>query len=84
MKHKAVRARFWLEELMFGKSNVGTLAFCGVNEIGHIDTLLRPCALRACDGIGPQETERDGTSKTVASEYRVHFSGDCSGAKGSK
>ena len=38
MKHKAVRARFWVEELMFGKLNVGTAAVCGVNDIGHIDT----------------------------------------------
>ena len=83
-KNKAARARSWLEELTFGSFNVRTAAVNGVNGIGHIDTLLRPCAAKGCDVIGLQETKRDGTSEVVASGYRVFFSGDCSGVRGRK
>ena len=83
-KHKAARARSRLEELTFGTFNVRTAAVNGVNGIGHIDTLLRTRAAKGCDVVGLQETKRDGTSKTVASRYRVLFSGDCSGVKGRK
>ena len=67
-----------------GTFNVRTVAVNGVNGIGHIDTLLRPCSAKGCDVIGLQETKRDGTSEIVASVYRVSFSGDCSGVKGRK
>ncbi|CAN0463371.1 unnamed protein product, partial [Ascophyllum nodosum] len=33
------------------------------------------------DAIGLQETKRNGNSETVASRYRVFFSGDCSGVE---
>ena len=33
----------------------------GVNDIGHIDTLLRHCAAKCFDVTGLQETKRDGT-----------------------
>ena len=81
IKHKAARARSRLDELTFGTINVRTAVVNGTNGIGHIDTLLRPCAAKGRDVIGLQETKRDGTSEIVASEYRVFFSGDCSGAK---
>ena len=80
----AARARFRLEELTFGTFNIRTAAVNGVNGIGHINTLLRPCAAKGCDVVGLQETKRDGTSEIVASGYRVFFSGDCSGVKGRK
>ena len=84
-KHKAARARSRLEELTFGTFGVRTAAVNGVNGIGHIDTLLRLCATKGFDDIGLQETKRDGTSETtVASRYRVFFSGDCSGVGGRK
>ena len=83
-KHKAPRARSRLEELTFGTFNVRTAAVNGANGIGHIDTLLRPCAAKGCDVIGLQEAKKDGTSEIVASGYRVFFSGDCSGVKGRK
>ena len=70
-KHNAARARSRLEELTFGTFNVRTAAVNGVNGIEHIDTLLRPRAAKGCDVVGLQETKRDGTSKTVASGYRV-------------
>ena len=84
MKHKATRARSGLEELTFGTFNVRTAAANGVNGIGHINTLLRPCAAKDCYVVGLQETKRDGTSEIGASGYRVFFSGDCSGVKGRK
>ena len=56
--------------------NVNTAAVNGVNGIGHIDTLLRPCADNDCDVIGLQETTKDGTSEIVASGYYVYFNGD--------
>ena len=83
-KHKAARARCRLEELTFDTFNVCTAAVNGVIGIGHIDALLRLCAAKGCDFIGLQETKRDGTSKIVASKYRVIFSGDCSWVKGRK
>ena len=61
MKHKAARARSRLEGLTFGTFNVRTAAVNSVNGIGHIDTLLRPCATKGCDVIGVQETKKDGT-----------------------
>ena len=64
--------------------NVRTAAVKGVNSIGHIDSLLRPCAAKGCDVIGLQKTKRDRTSEIVAAEYRGYFSGDCSGVKGRK
>ena len=54
MKHKAVRARSRLEELTLGTFSVCTAAANGVNGIGHIGTLLRPCAAKGCDVIGLQ------------------------------
>ena len=60
-KHKTARAGSRLEELMFVTFNVRTAAVNGVYGIGHIDTLLRPCAAKGCDVIGLQETKRDGT-----------------------
>ena len=83
-KHKAARARSWLEELTFGMFNVRTAAANGVNGIVYIDTLLRTCAEKGCDVIGLQETKRDGTSEISASGYRVFCSGDCSMIKGRK
>ena len=83
-KHKAGRAKFRLEELTFGTFNVCIAAVNGVNDIGHIDTLVRPCAAKGCDVVGLQETKRDGTSENIAFGYRVFFSGDCSGVKGKK
>ena len=83
-KHKAARERSRLEELTFGTFNVRTAAVNGVNGIGHIDTLLRPCAGKGCDVIELQETKRDGTSENVASGYRVFFSGECREVKGRK
>ena len=56
-KHKATRARPRLDELTFGAFNVRTAAVNGANGIGHIDTLLRPCAAKGCDVIGLQETK---------------------------
>ena len=81
MKHKAARTRSRLDELTFGAPNVPTAAINGGHGISHIDTLLRPCVAKGCGVIGLQETKRNGTSEIVASGYRVHFSGDCSGAK---
>ncbi|CAM9886650.1 unnamed protein product, partial [Ascophyllum nodosum] len=72
IKRKAAWARFRLEELTF---NVRTAAVNSVSGIAHIDTLLRPCAVKGCDVIGLQETKRDGTSEIVVSGYRVYFSG---------
>ena len=83
-KYKAARARSWLEELTFGKFNARTGAVNGVNGIGHIDTLLKPCAAKGRAVIGLQQTKRNGTFEIVASGYRVVFSGDSSGVKGSK
>ena len=81
MKHKATRARSRLEELTFGTSNVCRLAANGVNSIGQINTLPRPCAAKRSDITGLQDTKRDGTSEIVASGYRVFFSGDYSEVK---
>ena len=52
MKPKVTRARSRLEELTLGTFNVRTAAINGVNGIGHIDTLLRPCAAKGCGVIG--------------------------------
>ena len=52
MKHKVARVSPRLEELTFGTSNVCTAAVNGVNGIGHIDTLLVPCAKKGCNVIG--------------------------------
>ena len=84
IKHKAAKARSRLEQLTFGTFNIRTTAVNGVNGVGFIDTLPRPCAANVCDVIGLQETKRDRTSEIVASGYRVVFSGDCSGVKGRK
>ena len=81
MKNKTARARSRLDKLTFGTFNVRTAVVNGVNGIGHIDTLLRPCVAKGFD-VGLQETKRDGTPELVASGYRVCFSGDCSGTKG--
>ena len=83
-KHKTARAKSRLEELTFGTFSVSTAAVNGVNGIGHTNTLLRLCAAKGSDVIGLQETKRDRTSEIVASEYRVFFSGNCSGVKGEK
>ena len=69
MKHKAARARSRLDELTFGPFNVRTAAVDGVNGIGHINTLLIPCAVKGCDVIKLHGAKRDG--------YSVYFSGDC-------
>ena len=82
MKHQAARARSRLEEFTFGTFNVHTAAVKGVNDIGHIDSLMRPCVAKGCDVIGLQETKRVGTSEIIAVRYRVYFSGDCRGVKG--
>ena len=84
MKHKAARARFRLDKLTFGTFNIRITAVNGINGIGHIDTLLRPCAAKGCDFIGLQEIKRDGTSENVTSGFRVFFSVDCSGVKDRK
>ena len=83
-KHKAARARSRLEELTFGTFNVRTAAVNGVNDFGHIDTLLRICAAKGCDVIGLQDIKSDGTSEISTSGYRVFFSGDCTIVKGRK
>ena len=61
IKHEATRARSRLEELTFGTFNVRTAAVNGVNDVGHIDTLLdtllRPCAAKGCDVIGLQTAD---------------------------
>ena len=82
MEHKAASTRSRLEEITLSTFNVRTAAVNGVNGIGHVNTLLRPCAAKGCDVIGLQKSKRGGTSKIVASGYRVYFSGDCSGVKG--
>ena len=69
MKHKAARAKRRMQELTFGRFNVRTAAFKGVNVIGHIDLLLKICASKGCDVIGLQETKRDGVSEIVAAGY---------------
>ena len=51
MKHKAAKAKSRLDKLTFGTFNVCTSAVDGVNGLGQIDTLLRPCATRNCDVI---------------------------------
>ena len=84
MKHKAARARSRLTELTFGAFNVRTAAVSGVNGIGPIDTLMKPCAAKSCDAIGLQEIKRHGTSEIVTSGYRVYSSGHYSGDKGRK
>ena len=84
MKHKATRARSRLDELTLGTFNVRTAVANGVKDIGYIDNLLRPYAAKDYDIIGLQETKRDEISEIVASGYRVYFSGDCSGVKGTK
>ena len=84
IKHKAAKARSRLEQLTFGTFNIRTAAVNGVNGIGFIDALPRPCVANVCDVIGLQETKRYRTSEIVASGYRVVFSGDCSGVKGRK
>ena len=71
-------------ELTFGTFNVRTAAAKYVNGIGHIDTLLRPCAAKGCEDIGLQETKWNGTFEIVTSGYRVYFGCNCSGARDSK
>ena len=83
-KHKTARARSRLEELTFGTFHVRTAAVNGLNDIGHIDTLLRTCAAKGCDVIGLQQIKSDGTSEISASGYSVFFSGDYSMVKGRK
>ena len=83
-KQKAAKARSRLEEPTSGTFSVRPAAVNDVNGIGHIDTMLRPCAANGCDVIGLQETKRDGASEIVVSGYRVFFSGDYSGVKGRK
>ena len=62
-----------------------TSAVKDVNDIGHIDCLLRIYAGKVSDVIGLQETTRDGTSEiVVAAGDRVYFGSDCSGVKGRK
>ena len=78
------RARSRLDELTFGRFNLCTAVNNGVNGIDHIVTLLRPFASKGCDGVGLQETKRDGNFETVSSGYRVYFSADCGGVKGRK
>ena len=68
-KHNAARASSRLDELTFGTFNVRTAAV-----IGHIDTLLRPCAANNRGVIGLQETKRNGTSEIMTSGYHVYFS----------
>ena len=84
MKHQDARARDRLEEFTFGNFNARTAAVKGINGIGHIDSLLRPCAAKGCDFIGLQGTKWEGTSEIVAAGYRVYYSGDCSEVKGKK
>ena len=84
MKLKASKTRSGQEELTFGTFNVRTAAVNGVNGIGHVEILLRPCTVKTCDIIGLQEIKRDGTSEVVASGCRVFFSDDSSGVKGRK
>ena len=80
-KSKAARARSRLEELTFCTFNVRTAAVNGVNGIGHINTLLRTCAVKSCNVIGLQEPKRDGTSEISASGYHIFLSGDCTMVK---
>ena len=49
MKHQAARARSRLEEVAFDTFNVRIAATKDVNGIGHIDSLLRPCAANGCE-----------------------------------
>ena len=72
-KHQAARAWSRLDELTFGTFNVRKATINGVDGIGHIDTLLRPCNPKGCDVVRLQETKSDGTSKIVASWYRVYI-----------
>ena len=62
-KYKAATARSRLEEFTIGTLNGRTATVNGVNDIGHIDTLLRTCAAKGCDVIELQETTRNGTSE---------------------
>ena len=48
MKHKVARAKSWLDELTFGTFDVRTAAVRGVNGIGLIDSLPRPCTYVLC------------------------------------
>ena len=83
-KHKATRARSRLDELTFGTFTVITAAINGANVIDHIDTVLRPYAVKGFDVNGLKETKRDGTFGIMASVSRVYFNGDCSGVKAEK
>ena len=51
VKYKAARVKARLDELTFGTFNVCKAAVNGVNGIGHIESLLRPCAVRGCTVI---------------------------------
>ena len=53
-----------------------------INGMGHIDTLLRTCAVKGCDLIGLQKPKQDRISEIMAYGSRVHFSGGCSGVEG--
>ena len=55
IKHETARARSRLNDLKFSTFNVRIAAVNGANGIGHIETLLRPCAPKGCDVIGLQE-----------------------------
>ena len=68
---------------MFGTFNVRTAAVNGVNGIGHIDTLLRPCVAKGCDVIRLQDTKRDGLPKSWHLDT-ASTSAVCSGVKGRK
>ena len=73
-----------LDELTFGTFNFRTTAVNGANGIGHIDTLLRPCAVKGYGVVGLQETKRDGTSEIVASGYHVFSAVIAAGSKAEK
>ena len=51
MKRKATKASSRLDDLTFGTFSVRTAAVSGVNGIGHIDTVRRPCAAKDCEVI---------------------------------
>ena len=86
-KHKAARARSRLEELTFGTFNVRTAAVNGVNSIGHIDTLLRTCALQrvvtASDCRRPEEMELPKFIHLDAASFLVMIAACLRAGKGS-
>ena len=60
--------------------NVRTLAFKGMNGIGHAEVILNTCEDAGCNIIGLQEMRRNGQSAFTAVGYVVV----CSGADGGK